>query len=99
MVKSPFVLSAALRDPAIANLELLKDQPQPFKFLEDRLEVDFPATEFMRNSFNGARSPDAVKIVNAVVTEYLNEVVNAENNTQNSGSSRLRRPITNCRNN
>ena len=84
MIKSPFVLAAALRNPAIANLNLLKDQPHPEKILEERLEVDFPATEFMRISFNGARSPDAAKIVNAVVTEYLNEVVNAENNARNS---------------
>ncbi len=82
MVKSPFVLAAALRNPAIANLELLKGQPHPAKFLEERLEIDFPATEFMRISFDGARSPDAAKIVNAVVTEYLNEVANAENNAR-----------------
>jgi hypothetical protein len=36
----------------------------------------------MRISFIGARSPDAAKIVNAIVTEYLNEVVNAENNAR-----------------
>jgi hypothetical protein len=91
MVKSQFVLSAVLRNPAIANLELLKEQPQPFKFLEERLEVDFPATEFMRISFDGARSPDAAKIVNAVVTEYLNEVVNSENNARNKRLADLER--------
>jgi len=61
MVKSPFVLNAVLRHPEIARLSLLKDQPHPFEFLEERLEVDFPATEFMRISLNGAHSPDAVK--------------------------------------
>jgi hypothetical protein len=89
MVKSPFVLSAVLRDPAIANLKLLKGQPQPFEFLEERLEVDLPATQFMRISFDGARSPDAAKIVNAVATEYLNEFANSENNVMNRRISEL----------
>jgi hypothetical protein len=89
MIKSPFVLSAVLRDPMITRLNLLKDEPHPFEFLEERLEVDFPATEFMRVSFNGARTRDAVTVVNAVAAEYLNEVVNAQNNLINRRISEL----------
>ncbi len=89
MVKSPFVLTAALRNPAIARLNPLRDEAHSQEFLEERLEVDFPATEFMRISFNGARSPDSAKIVNAVATEYVNEVVNSQNNAINLRISEL----------
>jgi hypothetical protein len=89
MAKSPFVLLSVLRNSEIANLSLLRDQAQPLKFLEDQLEVDFPARVIMRISLSGPRSPDAVRIVNAVVTGYLNEVIDSENNDRSKRISEL----------
>src|SRR5579872_3074351 len=39
MVKSQFVLNAALRDPIISRSNLLKDEPHPLKYLEEHIEV------------------------------------------------------------
>ncbi|HLJ12576.1 MAG TPA: hypothetical protein VKU82_15385 [Planctomycetaceae bacterium] len=71
MVKSVFVLNAVLRKPEIAELQVLANEVHPLEWLERNIEVDFPATEFIRVSFVGARSPDAVTLVNAVVDEFL----------------------------
>lgn len=89
MVKSQFVLNAVLRDPEIARSELLKDEPHPLNYLEEHIEVDFPASEFMRISFAGEASRDAAMLVNAIVNEYLSEVVNLENNANNKRISEL----------
>jgi len=78
LVKSPFVLNAALRDQNLTKLEILRDQPHPIDFLEEHIEVDVPATEFLMVSFNGPHSKETTKIVNAVIDAYLVEVANRE---------------------
>ncbi len=82
LVKSPFVLKNVLRNAEIAESSLLKGQDGPLNALEARLHVDFPAREFIRISFMGKRSPEAAKIVNAVVEEYLNEAGNSDRNAR-----------------
>jgi capsular exopolysaccharide synthesis family protein len=89
MVKSPFVLSAALRDPEIARLNILRDEPYPFEWLEKNLQISNPATEFLRVSLSGSDPKEVTKIVNAVTTEYVNEVVNSENNARTKRISEL----------
>lgn len=89
MVKSQFVLNAALRTPGIASSSLLRDAVDKIAFLEENLEVTFPATEFLRISFKGVRTPESVQLVNAVVTEYLSEVANSEFNKRNRRISEL----------
>ncbi len=89
MVKSPFVLSAALRDPDIARLNILRDEPYPFEWLEKNLQISNPATEFLRVSLSGSDPKEVTKIVNAVTTEYVNEVVNSENNARTKRISEL----------
>ncbi|NOX56004.1 MAG: polysaccharide biosynthesis tyrosine autokinase, partial [Planctomycetes bacterium] len=83
LVKSPFVLNAALRQPGIADLPLLKEAEaatgkRPIDWLEDKLKVSSPATEFLRVSLSGERPDDLAAVVNAVVQAYLDEVVNAD---------------------
>lgn len=78
LIKSPFVLNAALRDPDLAELEILRGTDDPIAFLEEKLEVDLVAHEFVRVSFAGAPSQEAAAIVNAVADAYLQEVANAE---------------------
>jgi hypothetical protein len=89
MVKSPFVLNAALRDGDIAKCELLRDQPHAMDYLDEHIEVDVSATEFLMVSFNGPHSKEAAKIVNAVVDAYLVEVANAESTQRAKRASDL----------
>lgn len=89
MVKGQFVLNAVLRDPEISRSNLLKDEPHPMRYLEEHLEVDFPASEFMRISFAGETSRDVAVIINSVVREYINEVANSENDARNKRISEL----------
>lgn len=78
LMTGPFILQTALRQPGIAMLSQLKDQPNPIKWLEKHLVVDFPAREFMRISMKSDQREDAAAIVNAVVNAYLEEVADAE---------------------
>lgn len=78
MVKSPFVLNAAMRDQELARLSLLKDEPHPLDWLEQSLSVSNPATEFLRVSMTGQEPKELAKIVNAVTQAYLQEVANTE---------------------
>ncbi len=89
MVKSQFVLNAALRDKEIAQCSLLRDEPYPLEWLEKNVSVSSPATEFLRVSLSGREPKELAKIVNAIRDEYLSEVVNSENNTRNRRISEL----------
>src|SRR5262245_42638523 len=75
-IKSPFVLTPALR--SINELQIIRQQPDALKFLEEHIEVDVLAEEFLVVSFDGPRSDETAKIVNAVISAYLEEVVFAE---------------------
>ena len=77
-VTGPFVLQTALRQPEIATLSLIKNQPDPIEWLEKNIVVDFPATEFMRISMKADDGREAAMIVNAVVGAYLTEVADFE---------------------
>ncbi len=89
MVKSQFVLNAALRDKEIAQCSLLRDEPYPLEWLEKNISVTSPATEFVRVSLSGKEPKELAKIVNAIKDEYINEVVNIENNVRNKRISEL----------
>jgi capsular exopolysaccharide synthesis family protein len=77
-VKTHFVLTAALRDKKVADLPTLKDVQDPIKYLEDNLIVENAAgSQLIRISLAGDRPEDLGKIVNAVYTAFLQEVVEA----------------------
>jgi len=78
LVKYQFVLNAALRDPNVANLSMIREQEHPIDWLEENLKVASPATEFIRVSLSGEKPRELAAIVNAVTDAYLKEVVNAE---------------------
>jgi succinoglycan biosynthesis transport protein ExoP len=83
LVKSRLVLSAALRDSAVANLRLLREQPDPVAWLEDHLTVDFQfSPDIMRVSLSlrGESAEDLKAIVGAVAKKYMDEIVFKEHN-------------------
>ncbi len=88
-MKGPFVLLRALREPGIANLSMLAALEHPQDWLEDNLSVSSPATEFLQLSLSGEQPQELAKIVNAVTTAFLDEVVNAEESARRANLDEL----------
>jgi capsular exopolysaccharide synthesis family protein len=78
LLRSNFVLTAALRDPRIAGLSALTKQSDPVEWLQEDLVVQFPQNgEILEITLSGDELPeDLVKIVDAVAKAYNDEVVN-----------------------
>ena len=79
LIKSPFVLNAALRRPGISNLESLRDEKDQVAWLTRRLEVAAPAeSEVVQIRMRGESPREIQMLVNAVTQAYLSDVVNKE---------------------
>ena len=84
LVVSRFVLLAALRDPAVARLPIIRrvqENRDPVVWLQRQICVHFPGkAELMEVSIalGHSDSQEAATLVNGVVNAYLHEVVNAE---------------------
>jgi polysaccharide biosynthesis transport protein len=80
LLKSHFVLQAALRGPGIASLSALAGERDPVQWLMDKLSVSFQqSSEILSISLSGNEDPeDLRKLVDAVSLAYLNEVVFAK---------------------
>lgn len=80
-LNSGFVLQAALRNPAVADLPLIRKQDDPLNWLRSQLAVGFvDASEIMHVSMTGdANDAESMrKIVDAVVQAYMDECVVAD---------------------
>jgi succinoglycan biosynthesis transport protein ExoP len=74
LIKSEFVLTAALRD--IKDLPTIKAQKDPIKFLDEELLVTWQdGSEVVRVTFKSHEPADAKKIVDAVQNAFMKEVV------------------------
>ncbi|MEZ6139250.1 MAG: hypothetical protein R3B84_01645 [Zavarzinella sp.] len=79
MLKSPLVLQAAIRDPEIAQLPMLRNQADPVRFLEEELLVEFQdGSELIKPKLMGDDAQSIVMIVNSIHDAYFREVVEAE---------------------
>lgn len=78
LIRSPYVLSTAIRDPEVVSLSMLVEKPHPTEWLEQNLKVNDTGQEFLRVSLEGDRPVELAKIINAVSDAFLNEVVNKE---------------------
>jgi len=79
VLRSHFVLNAALRDPEVAALPMLKAQEDPVRFLEE--EITFALTdgsELIKPKLSGDDPRAIAMIVNAVHDAFFSEVVEAE---------------------
>jgi succinoglycan biosynthesis transport protein ExoP len=74
LIKSEFVLNAAIRD--IKDLPTIKAQSDPIKYLEEELQVTWQdGSEVIRITFKSGEPQDAKKIVDAVQNAFIKEVV------------------------
>ncbi len=91
LVKSVYVLSAALRHPEVGRLSMVREQEHPVDWLQEELKVDSPATEFIRISLEGDRPEELAAIVNATSEAYQEEVVSAEDKRKQNRLNELRK--------
>lgn len=75
LVKSPYVLQAALRPKEISELSLIREATNQVDWLEENISVSSPAAEFIRISISGEKPKELASLVNAVTQAYLTEVV------------------------
>ena len=74
LVKSEFVLNAALRD--MKDLPTIKAQKNPTKYLDEELVVSWTeGSEVIRITFRGHEPEDAKRIVDAVQKAFIEQVV------------------------
>ncbi|RCS46344.1 hypothetical protein DTL42_15360 [Bremerella cremea] len=76
---TPFVLSKALGKDGIINLPVIAENENPLEWLQKELQVRFPGdAEILQVSMSSADPTTAMKIVNAVVGAYQEEVIESE---------------------
>ena len=81
LMKTPFVLNAALRDEKVASLPELQKEADPMSWLQGAVSVSYPQDgEIMQVSFTTASQSSCTEIVNAIVNAFMDEVVLHERN-------------------
>lgn len=79
LIKSPFVLTSALRRPGISSLTTLNDEPDPVGYLTRHVQVSAPMeSEVVQVRMRGENAKEVTQLVNAVTQAYLTDVVNKE---------------------
>jgi capsular exopolysaccharide synthesis family protein len=79
LIKSPFVLTSALRRPGMSSLSLLSDEDDPVGYLVRNIQVSAPMeSEVVQVRMRGENAKEVTQIVNAVTQAYLTDVINKE---------------------
>ena len=79
LIKSPFVLTAALRQPGISNLSMLAEEKDPVDWLARHLQVSAPSeAEVVQVKLRGPDAREVTQLVNAVTKSYLTDVISKE---------------------
>ena len=79
LIKSPFVLTSALRRPGISSLATFSGEEDPVGWLMRNVQVSAPMeSEVVQVRLRGENAKEVTQIVNAVTQAYLNDVVNKE---------------------
>ncbi len=91
LVTTPFVLTAALREPGIAQLAMISREENPLDWLTNEVRVVFPNdAEIMQVGMYGDRREDLKKTVDAVINAYINEIVQSEKTEKSKQLQTLR---------
>ena len=91
LVKSRLVLNAALRDPEVAALGLVRDPIDPIGWLQKELVVDFnTAPEILRIALLGENSAEMKVIVAKITRAYLDEIVKREDGKRRDRLDKLK---------
>lgn len=92
ILKSRLVLNAALKQPKVAELRLIRQQADPVQWLEKEVKADYSlAPEVLRVSLSGTSPEELTTIVNAVRDAYLREYVDKEKNERQKRLDKLKK--------
>ncbi len=81
LVTSRLVLNTALRDPKVADLEIVRERTDPVDWFQNELKVDYKlGPEYMRVTLSGDRPEEQLTLLTAVANAYLKEIVHKERN-------------------
>jgi succinoglycan biosynthesis transport protein ExoP len=91
LVKSRFVLNAALRDPEVAGLPMIREPIDPIGWLQSELLVDFSmAPEILKIAMKGDH-PEQMRVLVAKITRaYLDEIVKREDGKRRERHEKLK---------
>ena len=90
LAQSRLVISAALRDQQVANLETMRHFENPIEWIRKRLRImTWENTELMGIRICTKNPEDCVVLVNAVADAYMDEVVNLEQKTKQERLTRI----------
>jgi hypothetical protein len=79
LIKSPFVFQKALREPGIAELPTLAGEGDRVGWLARHVQVAAPRdSDTIEVSLSGENADDVARMVYAITTVYLREVVHKE---------------------
>ena len=79
LLRSPVVINAALRKPGISSLRMITEQDDPQSWLAKTIEpVVQGDSEVMQLKFRGAIADETAKILNAITSCYLDDIVNKD---------------------
>ena len=79
LLRSPVVLNAALRKPGISSLRMITEQEDPQTWLARTIEPVLQGdSEVMQLKFRGAVAEETAKILNAITSCYLDDIVNKD---------------------
>lgn len=79
LLRSPVVLNAALRKPGISSLRMITEQDDPQAWLARTIEPVLQGdSEVMQLKFRGAVAEETAKILNAITSCYLDDIVNKD---------------------
>jgi capsular exopolysaccharide synthesis family protein len=96
LLKSKFLLTAAIRDPGIASLSILAGERDKEGWLQDHLEVEFPQNgEILSISLTGTPPEDLETLVNAVAEAYKKEVLGNETQRKLTIHDMMEKSLTN----
>ena len=97
LIKTSFVMNAALRQPGISNLEIVKNKPwggkrkEPAAWLERELKVSSPeGTEIVQLSFKERNEEEVIRVLNAIKDAYMHEVIHKESVAKTTDLERMR---------
>ena len=96
LLRSHYVLSAALRKPGTASLAFFQGRADPVQWLHDHLLAEFPQNgEILAISLRGPHehADDLVQIVDAVAKAYRDEVIYEERVGRLAGRDLLARSL------
>lgn len=79
LLRSPVVINAALRKPGISSLRMITEQDDPQTWLASTIEPVIQGdSEVMQLKFRGAVAEETAKILNAITSCYLDDIVNKD---------------------